>query len=255
MTQNRTDGPTSEQVKRVLQEALLRNYPNPDRTGCPGPAILQEMAQREFPHEDPFWDEHVSHCSPCYREFLDFRNRVLALESRKQRNASYAVAVVVILLVTVGSIYFFTRQSPGTTGAAKVTTPQDSTVPQISPGQRPVDSVAVAAVLNLESESITRSVPVGTPNVGGEIQRIPRGRLDLSIYLPVGSEAGHYEVQLLKNPTDQSPFDNFTGTAQIENGLTILRITPDFSTYQAGTYILAIRRGAGAWRYYKVVLS
>jgi hypothetical protein len=255
MTQNRTDGPSSEQVKRVLQEALLRNYPNPDRTGCPGAEILREMAQREFPHEDPFWDEHVSHCSPCYREFLDFRNRVLALESRKQRNASYAAAVAVILLVTVGAIYFFTRQSPGTTGTAKVTPPQNSTVPQISPGPRPADSVAVAAVLNLESESITRSAPSGTPNVGGEIQRIPRGRLDLSIYLPVGSEAGQYEVQLMKSPSDQSPLNTSTGTAQIENGLSILRITPDFSAYEAGTYILAIRRSAGAWRYYRVVLS
>jgi hypothetical protein len=253
MTQNRTDRPISEQVKRVLQEALLRNYPNPDRTGCPGAAILREMAQREFPHEDPFWDEHVSHCSPCYREFLDFRNRVLALESRKQRNTSYAAAVVVILLVTVGSIYFFTRQSPGKAGTAKLATPQNSTVQQISPGQKPADSIAVAAVLNLESESITRSLPASTPNVGGEIQRIPRGRLALSIYLPVGSEAGQYEVQLLKN--DQSPLSTSTGTAQIENGLTILRITPDFSAYEAGTYILAIRRGTGSWRYYRIALS
>src|SRR6516225_7592031 len=104
MTQNRTDRPISEQVKRVLQEALLRNYPNPDRTGCPGAAILREMAQREFPHEDPFWDEHVSHCSPCYREFLDFRNRVLTLESRSRRNATLAVTVAIALIVAAGSI-------------------------------------------------------------------------------------------------------------------------------------------------------
>src|SRR5215475_11213637 len=119
MTENRPEAPTPEQLKRFLQGALLRSYPNPDRTGCRGTSILHEMAEREFPHEHPFWDEHVSHCSPCYREFLDFRNRVLSLESRSQRNARLAVAVVIVLIVAAGSIYFFLRQSPGSTGTAK----------------------------------------------------------------------------------------------------------------------------------------
>src|SRR5438445_5828065 len=113
MSENKPDAPTSEQVKRVLQEALLRNYPNPDRTGCHGSAVLREMAEREFPHEHPFWDEHVSHCSPCYREFLDFRNQVLAGESRNRRNTRLAVAAVGALAVAVGSIYFFLQQPQG----------------------------------------------------------------------------------------------------------------------------------------------
>src|SRR5262249_48895413 len=156
--------PNPEQVKRVLQEALLRNYPNPDRVGCRGSTILREMAEREFPHEHPFWDEHVSHCSPCYREFLDFRNRVLALESQRRRNTTFGLAVVLALLVAAASIYFFIRQSPGTGGTAKDATPQKSTAPQTSPGQSTPDSAAVTAILNLESESITRSLPAGTPN-------------------------------------------------------------------------------------------
>jgi hypothetical protein len=213
------------------------------------------MAEREFPHEHPFWDEHVSHCSPCYREFLDFRNRVLTLESRSRRNATLAVAVAIALIVAAGSIYFFLRQTPGTTGTAKDAAPQKSSVPQVSQGQRAGEAPAVAAVLNLESESITRSLPAGTPNLGGEIQRIPRARLSLSIYLPVGSEAGEYEVQLLRNPTDQISLSTSSGTAQIENGLTILRITPDFSPDEAGAYVLAIRRGTGSWRYYRIALS
>jgi hypothetical protein len=213
------------------------------------------MAERELPHEHPFWDEHVSHCSPCYREFLDFRNRVLTLESRSRRNTRLAAAVAIMLIAAAGSIYFFLRQMPGTTGAAKDATPQKSAIPQVSQGQRDGQAPAVAAVLNLESESITRSLPGGRPDVGGEIQRIPRSRLSLSIYLPVGSESGEYEVQLLRKPTDQAPLSTSSGTAQIENGLTILRITPDFSPYAAGTYVLAIRRGTGSWRYYEIVLS
>src|SRR5262245_64117066 len=133
MSQNNRERPSPQEVKRVLQEALLRNYPNPERKGCRGSEILREMAEAEFPDEHPFWDEHVSHCSPCYREFLDFRNRVLTLESRSRRNARLAVAVA-IMLIAAGSIYFFLRQTPGTIGTAKDATPQKSLVPQVSQG-------------------------------------------------------------------------------------------------------------------------
>src|SRR5213593_4006048 len=63
------DGPTHEQIKHYLQQSILRNYPNPKRTGClDSPAIIL-IAQQRLPHEDSRW-EHISHCSPCYREFL-----------------------------------------------------------------------------------------------------------------------------------------------------------------------------------------
>lgn len=243
MSQNRPDRPTPDQVKRVLQEALLRNYPNPDRKGCRGSAILREMAERELPHEHSFWDEHVSHCSPCYREFLDLRNQSLARESRSYRDTRL-VAAVIGLVVVAASIYLSLRQPQQV---------QPPTANEVAPPQPNAQSPVLTAVLNLESESVTRSVPSGAPNVAGDLQRIPRGRLALSIYLPLGSEAGQYEVHLLKNLSDQTPLATSSGTAQIENGLTILR--PDLSPFDPGTYILAIRRGTGTWRYYQFVLS
>ena len=229
---------------------MLRNYPNPDRKGCGGTAILREMAEKELPHEHPFWAEHVSHCSPCYREFLDFRNQTLVRQSRN-RTTKLVITAIVGLIVVAGSVYLSLRQRPGPQPptANEVTPPLPS-----SPQSAPAPSV-LTAILNLESESVTRSVPGGAPDVVGEIQRIPRGRLALSIYLPLGSEPGQYEVHLLRNPSDQTPMDNSIGTAQIESGLTTLRITPDFSRFDPGPYILAIRRGTGSWRYYRFVLS
>jgi hypothetical protein len=233
MPQNRQDRPTPKQVKRVLQEALLRNYPNPERKGCRGPEILREMAAREFPDEHPFWNEHVSECSPCYREFLDFRREIAGREVRQRRNTRLAIAAVIVLIIGAGSIYLSRRAPDQTSGS-----------------QSPV----LSAVLNLESESISRS-PSGSPSIAGEVQRIPRGRLALSIYLPTGSEAGQYDVQVLTTVSDQTPLATSSGAATIENGLTILRIAPDLSALDAGTYILSIRRGTGPWRYYRFVLS
>src|SRR5262245_66235885 len=111
MSQNNRERPSPQEVKRVLQEALLRNYPNPERKGCRGSEILREMAEAEFPDEHPFWDEHVSHCSPCYREFLELRGVVRAREGRDRRNKRLSIAAAVVLVIGVGWVYLVRRQT------------------------------------------------------------------------------------------------------------------------------------------------
>ena len=62
----------SRRIQRVLQEAVLNNYPNPERIGCPGRAALERLARmpdRIEALETAGW-EHVTHCSPCYAEYL-----------------------------------------------------------------------------------------------------------------------------------------------------------------------------------------
>jgi hypothetical protein len=267
MPENTRDEPTSEQVTRVLQEAILRNYPNPDRTGCRGSAVLREMAEQRLPHEHPFWLQHVHRCSPCYREFLDIRNAIIDRQTRKRSQSRIAIAAA-LALVLVGSVYFALREQPqqvqppianGVTPDQPSPAPPQPTLPEPAPQatvpKQPPETPILTAVLNLESESSTRDLPQGAPGVGGELQRVPRGRLTLVIYLPLGSEAGAYEVRLLKNESDSASLAMFTGTAQIENGLTALRITPDLSKFGPGAYVLAIRRGVASWRYYRFALS
>ena len=62
----------SRRLQRVLQAAVLSNYPNPKRIGCPGRAALEQLAKmpdRIEALETAGW-EHVTHCSPCYAEYL-----------------------------------------------------------------------------------------------------------------------------------------------------------------------------------------
>ena len=35
-----------DRLKKQLQDSILRDYPNPERKGCPGGAVLQELAER-----------------------------------------------------------------------------------------------------------------------------------------------------------------------------------------------------------------
>jgi hypothetical protein len=59
-----TSGFTAEnEVDQVFAGA----NPNPERIGCPPHEVLVALARRERPIGDPAYD-HLSECSPCYRE-------------------------------------------------------------------------------------------------------------------------------------------------------------------------------------------
>jgi hypothetical protein len=75
------DGPTEEEFKYMLQQAVLQHYPNPEREGCLDSTAIQDIARQRLPNEDSEW-EHISHCSPCYREFLDNRDQFLETQAR-----------------------------------------------------------------------------------------------------------------------------------------------------------------------------
>lgn len=227
-----------ERIQEILQEAIIRDYPNPERKGCPGDDTLRRLAERPRPTRDSDW-EHVTHCSPCYREFLGFRSEVLERQQHGRAVRRRVLAAAVVVLVAVVAGYFFVRNRPGE--IAKQPSPAASQNPSL-----------VSAVLNLESQSEQRGAekqPVG------EIQRLPQKRLALSIYLPFGSEAGDYEVRLLNRDTDQEPVSTYRGTAQIENGLTILRLTVDLSAVPVGPHVLATKRGTEHWRYFRFVVG
>lgn len=51
-----------------FDELFAHGNPNPGRIGCPSREVLEALARRERPIEDPAY-EHVANCSPCFREF------------------------------------------------------------------------------------------------------------------------------------------------------------------------------------------
>jgi hypothetical protein len=239
--------PTPEQLKHVLQGAILRNYPNPERKGCPGSPVVGEIAKQKLPFRDPHWD-HVSHCSPCYREFLDSRHKVLHSRVRAKRRTRASLAAIALLVLS-GVLYWgIGNRTPRSATPLVVEQPSTPAPPPAPPTpEQPV----IASVLNLENESATRSVPQSnTAPADSTLQRLPRKRLALAIYLPLGSQPGAYEVHLLKSESDTQPLVVFRGTAEIENGSTILRVSPDFSAQAAGTHVIGIRHEKDSWRYY-----
>src|SRR3954453_19981770 len=73
-----------EQISRAVQESILRNYPNPERRGCPGDEVVRSVAARTQLDADESW-EHITHCSPCYAEFLAYKDELRTIRSREVR--------------------------------------------------------------------------------------------------------------------------------------------------------------------------
>ena len=82
----------------VLGRGLLKDFPNPERIGCPGVEVLKKIASHEMPlSEAEKWLDHLGSCSPCY---ADFKRLQEAHDSRRRR-IWLATAAGILLVATV----------------------------------------------------------------------------------------------------------------------------------------------------------
>jgi hypothetical protein len=218
-----------DKLKQQLQQTILTEYPNPERKGCPGEAVLRELAGRyldDSVESDPNW-HHVTHCSPCYREYLDCRAEMKRSPRAKRFGMGVGLTVLAASLI-VGGWYFSQRS--------------DSTSPE-----RPqiAEVVYRPRVVDLEGWSSTRSEEGKEPPKPIQLGRGPE---ELTIRLPFASRPGRYEVQLLKS-VDQ-PLITTSGEAQLTDGTTVLNTKVDLSKLSPGRYLLGVRRLPADWTFY-----
>jgi hypothetical protein len=67
-------------IQSQIQEGITKGHPNPERKGCPGQEAIAALATQSAKFDDSIEDDpqwhHVTHCSPCYSEYLEeFRKR------------------------------------------------------------------------------------------------------------------------------------------------------------------------------------
>jgi hypothetical protein len=218
-----------DRLKKQIQDSILRDYPNPERKGCPNDLVLKDLAERPLDQSvesDPHW-YHVTHCSECYREFLkynsSFRQRVRAQRTRIFWGlAVAAVAIIVAILIGLPKGGWFSNRHQ-----------------------------------NAELAWVKRSIAITSMersgNVGEDkpiyLDRLP---LELTVALPVGSKAGTYELQLRRNGrTVVSTGAN----ADIQNGTTAFTVRINLSSFEVGNYSMVVRQVPYDWNLYPVVLQ
>ena len=210
-----------------IKKSVLRGYPNPERVGCPGTAVLNQLAARELPVDHSAYG-HVMECSPCYQELMDIRSARSYVPS-KPHNPSFphlsssrriwALAVVGGAFCALAAYYV------------------------ISPPWDKTHSIQeIALNVDLQHWTVFRS---DIPEKLREPLVFPRQRLDLTISLPVGSEDGEYDVQIASTP-DGPALASSHGTARLEDHTETLRARLDVSSLPFGRYSIDIRRsGSG----------
>ena len=220
-----------EDFQDIVQQAILTGFPNPERKGCLDSTVLKALANRPRPIQDAAWD-HVTHCSPCYREFLDLRTDAKQARRRLVVRRRLMVSGIAAALVIAGGITMYEVTNRG----------NQSSTPIAGPYQ--------TAALDLKDRSVARGEFGHPPRTEPLI--LPPKPLDLTIYLPVGSEPGAYQVQLLKKIDE--PLMTVSGEARVEHGNTILRARIDLTHVAFGAILIGLRQPPSDWTYYPVTI-
>ena len=212
--------------RKDFRNLVRGRFPNPERIGCPAPEIVDALARHALLPDHPA-AEHVATCSPCYERFLTTRSQI-----RRRRLVSTA-AVLAICLVAAGltGYLILIKKRSGVSEVAQTKVPY---------------------VMDLRGTSANRGVPPARrPLVVPSV--LPKKHLILTLYPPLGWQAGDYEIQLWD--LGSRPLIKSESTARFDNH--ILRMTTDFdlSTVAEGRYLLAIKTAGIGWRTVPVMVS
>ena len=193
----------------VLGRGLLKEFPNPERLGCPGSDVLKRIASHEMPlSEAEKWLDHLGSCSPCY---ADFKRLQEAHDSRRRR----------MLLATAAGILL----AIAATGWALLHKRSESLMAQV-------------AVLDLRDRSPARGAEANPAEPPLEISR----RVShLKIYLPLGSREGEYAIRI-SGPGEKILVAT-QGTATNQQGISSLALDVNLSSFSPGLYVLQMRKG------------
>jgi len=186
--------------------------PNPNREGCPSRDELVRVSRLETPMGDAAY-AHIVRCSPCFREMRALQQA----GATRRRSRGWAVAAAAVVALIVGASWWMVGS--------------------------PKDAALVATTIDLRPFAVMRGDAQGAtpPPVA-----IRRARLGATILLPLGAEAGTYEVQLRDDAVSVRTAS--TGEAEIKESLTTLHVPLDTSNLPAGAYQLEIRLAGGEWR-------
>ena len=239
MGMNEPDRFLSRSQERDLLKAAnavaRSEFANPRREGCPDSETLNRLARRRLSLEESGdLTDHIATCSPCFIEYSRYR----AIYKWGIRAAYVLASAAAALLVVVAISRNFPRGIPAT--------------PPTAVARAPIPTGQASRVLDLRMRGDSRSdTPSGRAD--GDPPRLPREQLLLSIYLPLGSEDGVYDVALVSS--SGQPIRTATGTSKLQDFVQVLPVTFDLSGLPPGRYELHIRRAQTPWNTYPLLLE
>lgn len=222
-------------VRDEIDEVLSRANPNPNRAGCPPRDALIALARRAQPINDPAY-EHLVKCSPCYSEFraLQEASTIAPPAATARTSSAWMLGTAAVLLVGLTGVWWLTRGE---------SSEQNSAVASLA------NPTPVQAELDLRRFSVLRSEQT---TADAAAVQLPAKLVDVTLLLPVGSEPGSYDVQMLDGNLRSK--SEATGTAVITDFVTTLNVRLNLLGLAPGAYQLAVRRQGDSWRMFPAQL-
>ncbi len=198
----------------VLARGLSREFPNPERVGCPDSSILRGIAFHKLPLSQAApWFDHLSACSPCFQDFTKLRREAAG----QRRRIQVWLAAAAVLLFAFGGLLWVRSRPSGRTAAV--------------------------VVLDLRGRAAVRGG--STPETSQPSLEVPRNARSLNLDLPIGSNEGAYDVALL-SPNGAELFRT-SATAKLEDHIVVLRADVNLAGVPPGSYFLGLRQPSLEW--------
>jgi hypothetical protein len=239
---------SSKLVRDVV--ALGRKYsktgfPNPNREGCPPRSSLRAMAYRD--QRLVLGDLPVSHivsCSPCFQEYAHFRRMSLLFRGIR---IAVALGVAAMLFVAARFVWNHTRRS----GEPNISEGQlAKQQPPVTTKQQAPPTAPSPLRVDLASFSPSR----GDAKDDSEKKvHLPPKLLRVEFLLPLGMEAGEYEIQL--QDSTGTTFIHKSALGRMNDGITSVEMDIDLSSTTRGSFTLMIRPPGLDWRRFPVVVE
>jgi hypothetical protein len=211
-------------LKNAVQQAILQNFPNPERKGCPGDEIVREVAARRDLIEDATW-QHITHCSPCYATFLEYKNEIR--RARQKRGLLMLVAAVVAACVLIVAGAWWAG---------------------VLPGHRREQTAIVAADRTVDLYGWDAQRGSGLRQ-GREIA-LPRTVVRVRVILPRFSRPGAYQIAVCRSRTIESAIAENTGNATAEGPREVVIVKLDLRSAKSGSFWFATKRESDEAGYY-----
>jgi hypothetical protein len=220
---------------RIVQQTALQAYPNPDRIGCPDPREIHEIAIQEWPSEHPLFRSHVAQCSPCIAAVLEERTRFQREKKKHRRRIIIASAAFAAVACSVAVAFLLVRTEPSKRILERAHTAAQPPIPTPTPVLPEAARNPIEVALDVRSASPTRSA--GQRQV--PLFSVPAAFANLRMTLPLGMEAGPYDVVI--QSSDGQNVINARGEATMTAGTTVLKVAIDLSRLAPGEYAFLYR--------------
>jgi hypothetical protein len=236
-------------LRKLLQDVALKAYPNPERRGCPGPEVLQEIASAPTPFEHPAYG-HLKTCSPCLREMLDVRRQEILRRRNAARKRQVLYGVVSAIAAVLILALWLSRRQPSPPNLQRAPSQQKAAT---KAPESPKASAQTPELIALDFGGLARTRGGAAPSEIAPFP-LPSALIVLRITLPFGSDDGRYDIEIRRG--DVAALVRTSGTARIDNGDTKLEISPlDLSSLPPGRYELFFRHADATWQHAPIAIK